>query len=95
MNELTRSVIIGRKKRSEGYYPCFVHFFNIDDPHKTGKVPEKMLEFDKVHKVIIEGLDINYLLEGNDIVINWLESVSIEEKGPHLYISGKQTKARE
>jgi len=90
MEYKTKSIIIGRKKRSEETYPCFVHLFDINDPHKTGEVPVKMLDFTKVHKVILKGLDVNYLLEGNDLVVNDLVSVEITEDGSHVYISGKQ-----
>lgn len=88
----TKAIIIGRKKRinEDEEYPCFIHFFDINNPHKSGKVPKKMLDFDQIHKVIIKNLNINYLLEGNDIIVNDLEEIEINQDGPHLTISGKQ-----
>lgn len=88
----TKSAIIGRKKRENDNdsYPCFVSLFNINNPHTSGQVPEKIIDFPKTHKVIITGLDINYLLEGNDLVINDLESIEIECHSGHLHIKGKQ-----
>lgn len=88
----TKSIIIGRMKRvnQDEDYPCFVHLFEMNDPHKSGKVPKKMLDFDQIHKVILKRLNVNYLLEGNDIVINNLEEVDVDQDGPHLIISGKQ-----
>ncbi len=89
----TKSMIIGRMKRKDPddeFYPCFVSFFDINDPHKSGKVPKEQVEFQKTHKIVIKNLDINYLLAGNDLVINDLESVEIDDQSPHLFISGKQ-----
>jgi len=94
MEYKTKSVIIGRKKRpnkDDTDYPCFINLFNINDPHKSGQVPEQMLDFPKVHKVVIKGLDVNYLLPGNDIIINNLESVEIDVDEPHITIIGKQS----
>lgn len=89
----TKSIIIGRMKREnkdDEVYPCFVSLFDINDPHKTAEVPKKKLEFGGMHKVVIKGVDLNYLLAGNDLVINDLEYVEIEEDTPHLYIKGQQ-----
>jgi len=90
----TKSVVIGRKKRpnkEDTEYPCFLNLFNINDPHKSGQVPEKMLDFEKIHKVTINGLDVNYLLPGNDLVINDLEFIEVEVQGPHVIITGQQS----
>jgi len=93
MKYKTKSIIIGRMKRpskEDEDYPCFINLFNMNDPHKSGKVPEKMLDFPTVHKIMIKGLDVNYLLPGNDLVINDLEFVEIEVSEPHITITGKQ-----
>ena len=42
--------------------------------------------------MIIQGLDVNYLLPGNDIVINDLEEIEVKEQGDHIYVKGKQKK---
>jgi len=94
----TKSVILGRRKREaedkkgEDFLlrPCFVDLFEVNNPHQTDYAPHKILEFEKVHKIVIEGLNISYLLPGNDIVINDLKEIEVEEKGPHLIIKGKQ-----
>jgi hypothetical protein len=94
MKYKAKSIIIGRKKRpnkEQEDYPCFINLFTMNDPHKSGKVPEKMLDFPKIHKVMIRGLDVNYLLPGNDIVINNLKSVDIEVDEPHIIVTGSQT----
>ena len=86
-----KSVILGRKKGElPDVRPCFISLFNANDPHKTGEAPSQVLDFDAVHKIVINGLEVNYLLPGNDIVINNLESVSVKVDGPHLFVSGKQ-----
>lgn len=88
----TKSVIIGRKK-DEGddlERPCFISFFSMNNPHLENEVPDKRLDFDRIHRIIIKDLDVNYLLPGNDLVINDLEHITIELEGPHITIKGKQ-----
>ncbi len=95
MKYKTKSVIIGRKgKRDEdGNSPVFVGLFDFNDPHKTTKVPKKFIDFEKIHKIIIDKLKIEYLIEGSDTLINNLTEIDVEEKEPgHLYITGKQKK---
>lgn len=90
----TKSIIIGRMKRDnkdDEVYPCFVSLFDINDPHKTAEVPKEQFKFENMHKILLEGFEkVNYLLAGNDIVINDLEYVQIKEDSPHLIITGKQ-----
>ncbi len=90
----TKSIIIGRKKGEEGAdtKPCFIALFNENNPHKKNVVPRKIIEYEKVHKVILKGFDINYLLPGNDLVVNDLEYIEVEKHGPHIKIQGEQKK---
>jgi hypothetical protein len=93
----TKSAIIGRmgKRDEDGNSPVFVHLFKVNDPHKTDNVPEKFIEFEQVHKIIIKGLDVSYLIAGSDILVNDLEYIEVkQEKGMpgHVWISGKQKK---
>jgi len=94
MKHETKSVLIARKKRvnKEDYQhrPCFISFFDENDPHLNVQGPQKIVEFGRVHKVIIEGLDVDYLLPGNDIVINNLKEVEIEERKNHVHVRGVQ-----
>ncbi|MBN2423089.1 hypothetical protein JXB41_07740 [Candidatus Woesearchaeota archaeon] len=98
MKYQTKSAMIGKrgKRDEEGNCPIFVHLFNINDPQKTDKVPDKFLEFENIHKIIINGLNVSYLLAGQDILINDLEFVEIVEDTydpkHHLVVSGKQKK---
>jgi hypothetical protein len=89
----TKSAIIGRKKRENKEdidYPCFISLFSVNDPHTSGEVPDKILDFSRIHKVVITGLDVNYLLGGNDLVINDLTELDVEHESGHIYIKGKQ-----
>ena len=93
MRYTTKSAIIGRKKREnerDEAYPCFISLFDINNPHTSGKVPVTILDFPLVHKVVIRGLDVNYLLEGNDIVVNNLEYIDVRVEEGHIHITGKQ-----
>lgn len=93
MKYKTRSVLIARKKSYADDFarrPCLISFFDENNPHLNVLGPKDVLEFLKVHKVVITGLNINYLLPGNDIVINDLEELEIEERGDHIYLKWKQ-----
>lgn len=94
MKYKTKSIIIGRKKGEEGSdtKPCFIALFDVNDPHKKNVVPKEIIEYDKVHKIMLKNFDVNYLLPGNDLVINDLKFIQIEKEGPHIIIKGKQTK---
>tara|TARA_Y100000034_G_scaffold133667_1_gene199799 strand:- start:52 stop:348 length:297 start_codon:yes stop_codon:yes gene_type:complete len=97
MKAKTKSIIIGKTKSKEQSEnmdrPFFVSLFNINDPHVSKKVPVKRHDFESgIHKIIIKDLKIDYLLAGNDIVINDLTEVEFKKdnKG-HLIVTGKQT----
>ncbi len=90
-----KSVIIGRKKKEDAQgdrFPCFINLCDHNNPHLSTKTPFKFLDF-MAHKIIIKGLDINYLIPGNDIVINNLESITIKQEGPHIFVTGVQNKS--
>lgn len=88
-----KSIIIGRKKgEQDDVKPCFISMFNGNNPQKTGEVPFEVLDFEAIHKIIIEGMDVNYLLPGNDLVVNDLEYFNVKVDGEHIHISGKQKK---
>ena len=98
MKYKTKSAIIGRagKRDDFGNGPVFIHLFKMNDPHKiAAAVPEKFIDFEKIHKIIFKGLDLNFLLAGSDILINNLEYLEVEEekeKKGNLIITGKQDK---
>ena len=77
-----KSILIARKKRvdPEDYNnrPCMISLFDKNNPHLNVEGPKKVLEFDPKHKVVIKGLNIEYLLPGNDLLINNLTSIEVE-----------------
>ncbi len=93
----TKSIIIGRKKGSDenpDVRPCFINLFDKNNPHKSAEVPFEVLEFEEVHKLIISDLEVNYLLPGNDLVINDLKHIELKVDGPHIFLTGKQLKKK-
>ena len=93
MKYKTKSVLIARKKSYDDDFnrrPCFISLFDENEPHLNVQGPKEVVEFDKIHKVVIEGLNVDYLLPGNDIVINNLTEIEIEERNDHVFIRGKQ-----
>lgn len=90
------SIIIGRKKRKnkdDTKHPFFISFFPMNNPHKSGEAPLKIIDFPLIDRVDIYGLDVIYLLGGNDIVINDLEFIEVQtDDNFRVYITGKQNK---
>ncbi len=89
----TKSILIGRMKRESKEdldRPCFISMFNDNDPHKTGEVPKKRLDIEHITRIRIKGLDVDYLLLGNDILINDLKSVDIDQNATEILITGNQ-----
>ncbi len=94
MKYKAKSALIGRKKSDDINFnvrPCFVSLFEENNPHLNIEGPSKILEFEKVHKVVIKNLNISYLLPGNDLVINDLKEIEVEQQGEHIHISGKHS----
>ncbi len=93
MKYKTKSILIARKKSYEDDFnrrPCFVSFFDENNPHLNVRGPKEVVEFAKIHKVVIKGLNVDYLLPGNDLIINDLTEIEINELNDHIYITGKQ-----
>jgi hypothetical protein len=96
MKYQTKSIILGRKKREskeDDDYPCFISLFDVHNPHTSGEVPKQILDFPHTHKVIIKGLEVNYLLGGNDLVIDNLQEIELVVDNGHIYLTGKQEKS--
>lgn len=91
-----KSILIGKKKKEENYEgndrPVFVSMFEKNNPHLNCQVPKERFDFDKgVCKIVLDGLKVDYLLAGHDIVINNLKEASIEKnKKGDLIIKGRQ-----
>ena len=96
MKYQTKSVLIGRKKRTNkedfNHRPCFISLFSKNNPHLNTEGPSRVIEFDRKHKVKIEGLNVHYLLPGNDIVINDLEELHVDEEKETVKVTGSQKK---
>src|SRR3989338_6643499 len=83
MKYKTKSVLIARKKESGDDFsrrPCFISLFDENNPHLNTQGPKEVVEFEKIHKVVIKGLNIDYLLPGNDIVMKCLFCLCIFSK---------------
>tara|TARA_Y100000310_G_scaffold186269_1_gene186357 strand:- start:15115 stop:15411 length:297 start_codon:yes stop_codon:yes gene_type:complete len=92
-----KSIIVGRKKRDpaakkedDTCRPCFVALYNINDPHLSDKTPEEILEFEKIDKIDLKDFKVEYLLAGNDLVVNNLQDFEITKKRSNLVLTGKQ-----
>lgn len=97
MKYKTKSVIIGRKKRTKEEKkkedcknpsrPCFIALFDMNYPHRQSEPPKQILEFNKNHKVIIKKAgEVHYLLEGNDLVVNDLKEIDVNEDNGHVIV---------
>ena len=91
MQYQAKAIIVGRKKDS-GQYGAFVALFDMNDPHKSGQAPKKVLDFLGCRNVKIFGFDCKFMVGGADIVINDIESLDIEDKDMRITIKGKQKK---
>ena len=92
MEYKAKSIIVSRNKdRRRGASPEFPYFvmvklFNVNDPHKTTRVPRQTLEFVKVKNVVFRNKDVKYLPLGSDIVINDLNTFKVRQKDGELVI---------
>jgi len=91
MKVLAKSIIVSRRKVvKDETYNCVISLFNQNNPHLGQEEPFDIVEFDNIHKVIIKNLNVNYLLFGNDIVINNLKSLDVSSDKEHVTIYGEQ-----
>lgn len=83
MKYSTKSVVFGRKPRQEGadFKTAFFKLYNTADPLGTDEFPTQELDFANVEKVVLEGEDVQYYLEGNDLVIQNISAISITQDG--------------
>jgi hypothetical protein len=78
------------KDKDDMFRPCFIALYDINDPHLKAKAPKQILEFKKVDKVNLDNFRVNYLLAGNDLVINNLVHIEVVRKGNQLVLNGRQ-----
>lgn len=88
MKYKTKSILVTRmpRKGNNEFKTASIKLFKINDPHKTAELPTKMLEYINIEKILLKKLDIDYYLEGNDLIINNLKNIKIEKKGNTIYI---------
>lgn len=90
-----KSVVISRKpgaNHPEGLWSAFIGLFMENNPHLKGRAPFEVLELKETEKVRLRDLrNISFYLLGNDLVINNLESVTIEKKENIVLVTGKQS----
>lgn len=84
-----KCILIGRKPRGEHVYKtAFVKIFNVDDPFLPDVMPEKELDYANIREVVIKDFNVEYLLEGNDLLIRGVKSFSVtEDKDNKIIIS--------
>jgi len=89
MKYSTKSIIISKrpKKKGEINREFMVALFDINDPHKTIETPKENIKFNNITRVIVKGLDVHYLVEGSDVLINNLKQIDIrKDKQGHLTV---------
>jgi len=87
-----KSILVARKPRKEEedvFKTAIVKMFNSNDPHVTGKMPDKEEEYSNIEKVMIKGFDVKFETEGNDIILNDAGKVLIEREGSVLFLLKK------
>lgn len=87
----TKSFIVTKIRKpseNEPYYnrSCRVYLFDVNDPHLSTIEPKEILEFDGVHKVVIKGFEVGFLLAGNDMLVNNAKRISVKRGNGHLAI---------
>lgn len=89
----TKSVLISRMKKEKEddmYKTLILRFFSVNNPHKQAIFPDEVITFTNTEKSRIMGLNVSFYLEGNDIVVNDLEELTIEQEEHKIYLSGRQ-----
>jgi hypothetical protein len=91
MEYQTKSVVFGRKPRQEGceFKTAFFKLYNSAKPLEH-EFPDKELDFRDVEKVELRNEDLDYYLEGNDLVMDNIKSITIDQKGNTLHVKVKK-----
>ena len=83
-----KSVIFGRKPREEGceFKTAFFRLFDTEEPF-SAEFPKDEIDFKNIEKVEMKSQDVDYYLEGNDLVIKGITAINIDQEGKVLKIS--------
>lgn len=89
MKYIAKSVIFGRKPRVQGddFKSAFFKIYDCLDPLQSADFPVKELDFPNIEKVEIQSIDLDYYLEGNDLVIDGIAGIIITQHGTVLSLS--------
>jgi hypothetical protein len=92
MNYKAKSVVFGRKPRRDGddFKSAFFKLYDILDPLGQERFPIEELDFSNIEKVELRGENLDYFLEGNDLVIDNISEVIITQDGTKLLIQTKK-----
>jgi hypothetical protein len=88
----TTCAIISRKPAvgKDDFKTAVIGLYDENNPHKSGKFPRLIYEFNNIEKVRIKGLNVSYYLEGNDLIVNDLEELLIIHENTFLVLKGYQ-----
>ena len=90
MKYKTKSLLVTRmpRKKEGEFKTASIKLFKINDPHKTDELPSKTFEYSNVEKIMLKKIpEVDYYLEGNDLIINNLKQISISKKGTIVEIA--------
>jgi len=95
MEYKAKSVVFGRKPRSEGneFKTAFFKIYLEESPMSSevmSSFPVNEIDFPNVEFILIKDCDVHYYLEGNDIVIDNISSINIEQEENSLILSVKK-----
>lgn len=82
-----KSVVFGRKPRLEGseFKTAFFKIYSKVKPLDED-FPEQELDFPNIEKIEMRNQDIDYYLEGNDLVIDNINAINIDQTSNTLKI---------
>lgn len=94
MNYAAKSIIVGRKPRVDEneFKTAFVKIYDKPNPLTIEDFPPKELDIPNIEKVVFN-TQLEYYLEGNDIVLDNLESVDVEVEGSTVTITPHRASA--
>ncbi len=90
----TKSMLVCRTKNYNKMddtesYPYFIQLklFKMNDPHKTVKMPFKILEFRALSATFNNFKESKFLPWGNDLVFNDLKEIKVDFKNDKLKVT--------
>ncbi len=94
MEYKAKSLVFGRMPRKEGadFKTAFFKLYDKENPMSieiSSGFPSQELEFPNIEKINILNSNLEYYLEGNDLVFNKISSIKIVQDENNLTISVK------